>query len=92
MSNTKPELRLKLTCAALMLLLSACASAPSSSPLPPVEPARVPALPAAAKQPAPPPICLPTCSAGLTRLRVTLADTPIRLGSPASSASAPMKP
>jgi hypothetical protein len=56
------------------------------------KPARIPALPAAAKQPAPPPICLRSCVSGLTSERVSLRDMPIRLGSPASPASAPTKP
>ncbi len=75
----------------LTLLLSACVSAPVSSPQP-VERAKIPPLPEAAKQPTPPASCSPTCSYSLTSLRVKLRDTPIRLGSPASPASAPTKP
>ncbi|ONC18297.1 hypothetical protein AQ911_27000 [Burkholderia pseudomallei] len=48
-----------------MLLLTACASrSPSLSPE-----CMIPALRPEARQPAAPSICLPTCSAGLTRLR-----------------------
>ncbi|KVN36836.1 hypothetical protein WJ63_35180 [Burkholderia pyrrocinia] len=49
----------------LLLLLTACASkSPYSSSVP-----AIPPLPPEARQPATPSICLPTCSAGLTRER-----------------------
>lgn len=89
MLNTSLARPLRPMLAALTLLLSACVSVPSSSPLPPVAPPAIPQLPEAARQPAPPEICSPTCSDGLTRLRVSLQGMPIKLGSPDSSASAP---
>lgn len=56
----------------LVLLLTACSSAPVRSPQ--LAPA-VPPLPAQARQPNPPEICSPTCSDGLTKLRGTLLRT-----------------
>jgi len=50
-----------------------------------------PQLPAAAMQPAPPPICLPTCSAGLMKLRTQSLDLLIERTQPASDASAPTR-
>ncbi len=66
----------KLRAAMLMLpLMLAAGCAHKSTVLPPlVEPPAIPALPQAARQPTPPPICSPTCSAGLTRLRKELLD------------------
>lgn len=55
---------------ALLLLLKGCAT-----PSVPPEPVRLPALPTSAKQPTPPPICVPTCLDGLTKLRESLADS-----------------
>lgn len=89
MPNTSPAWLLKKLLVALTLLLSACGAAPVSSPPIPVAPPRIPALPQAARQPKPPVICLQTCSNGLTTERVSLRDMPIKLGLPASSASAP---
>ncbi len=69
----------------LALLLSACAK-PLQPQLPP--PAAIPPLPTAAKQPEPPAICSPTCSAGLTTLRTTLLDSLIKHTQPGAPASA----
>ena len=61
--------------APLLMLASACAhKSPPSPPPAVVPPPAIPALPHQARQPTPPPICLPTCSAGLTRLRMELLD------------------
>lgn len=83
---------LPLTALLLTLLLAACGTPPA--PLPPVavQPARVPPLPQAARQPPIPPICWPTCLEGLTRERGSwqLLLTPPE--PPASPASAPTKP
>ena len=57
---------------------------------PAVLPPAIPALPVQARQPKPPPICLPTCSAGLTRLRMELLDSltsPPPQAKPASAAT-----
>lgn len=67
-----------------MVLLTACASrSPRLLPMP-----GVPALPPEARQPATPSICLPTCSAGLMRLRESSRESLTSAVSPASSASA----
>ncbi|VWB35526.1 hypothetical protein BAR24066_01549 [Burkholderia arboris] len=61
----KNVIRRPLTLLLQMLLLTACANRlPHSSPMP-----DVPELRPEARQPVAPSICLPTCSAGLTRLR-----------------------
>jgi len=75
-----------------MLLLSACGTPPVASPPVAVQPARVPPLPQAARQPPMPSICSPTCLEGLTRERGSwqqLLTQPEPLASPAS---APTKP
>ena len=56
----------------LVMLLSGCAR---ELPSYPVDPPRVHPLPAEARQPARPEICLPTCPAGLTRLRTSLLNS-----------------
>lgn len=78
----------KMTCAALVLLLTACAKLPLA---PPVEPARVPALPPQARASlVPTPLgCSLTCSAGLTNERENWRNTLTGSGSLASPASAP---
>lgn len=78
--------RLLVACA---VLLQACASnSPQHVPVA-VQAAQVPPLPTQARQPTPPPICLPTCSDGLTKLYRELQDSLTRLTTPASPASAP---
>lgn len=72
----------------LLMLVCACA------PLKPVsasasEYAPVPPLPGEARQPTPPPECLPKCSVGLTRLRTELLNSLTKAESPVSPASAP---
>lgn len=79
-------IRLWPTLLLLALLVTGCASSstPTSGP-----PALIPPLPAAARQPAMPSVCSPTCSAALTRERESwrqLLTLPEVLG---SSASAP---
>ena len=73
----------------LLLLLAGCASAPLQLPAPaPL----IPPLPQEARQPDPPPICQPTCSAGLARLLDSLLQPPTppaSQGSPAKPAIAP---
>lgn len=71
----------------LLMLLSACGH---DSPLrrPPAVP-EVPPLPQAARQPERPPICKPTCTEGLTRLRMELLDSLTVPPSPEKPASAP---
>lgn len=76
----------------LLTLASGCAHN-SAPPLPAavVAPAAIPALPVQARQPTPPAICLPTCSAGLMRLRMELLDMlmkPEQQVKPASAATA----
>ena len=76
------------------LLLTACANDSPLSPVPQVpvlvsRPIQIPALPASAQQPTPPPECLPTCSNALMTERerwliLLTAPTP-----PALPASAP---
>lgn len=71
----------------LMLLLPGCVTVPTSSPAP-----AIPPLPQAARQPAPPAWCSPTCSAGWRSEveRLLQLSTPPAL--PARPASAPMTP
>lgn len=56
----------KLSWTVLAGLLTGCAVPPKS---PPAVPARIPALPTQARQPATPSECLPTCLANLTKER-----------------------
>ncbi len=58
----------------LMTLLAGCAH---ESPNYHADPPAVPVLPVEARQPTPPAICLPSCSAGLMRLREELLNLPI---------------
>lgn len=68
----------------LLLLLTACADrSPRSSRM-----LDVPPLRPEARQPATPSICLPTCSAGLTRERESWQRSLTSDASPASSANA----
>ena len=88
-----PKSNTLLTALLPLLLLTACAS---SSPLSPVPQAPVlvsrqltlPALPASALQPTPPPECLPTCSNALMTERerwLTLLTAPTPPALPASA-------
>ncbi|KVA25266.1 hypothetical protein WI44_04320 [Burkholderia cepacia] len=76
--------RLALLLTLPMLLLTACASkSQSSSPeraIPPLRPE--------ARQPAAPSICLPSCSAGLTRLRESSRESLTTGALPGGSAKA----
>lgn len=71
-------------------LLSACSSVPVR--LPPEPPLRPPPLLKAARQPTPPPDCLPTCSAGASRSLDSWLTSPTAPASPGRPASAPIKP
>ena len=77
----------------LLLALSAAACSPTLPVIaPPPAPPQIPALPPQARQPATPSICLPTCSAGLTRERESWRNSlmlPTQPGSPASAATTP---
>ena len=74
---------------ALLLLLPACATV--SPPLPPsvIAPPAIPPLPLAARQPAPPELCMLTCSDGLSLLLDSLLLSPGSAATPARSASSP---
>ncbi|ACT83036.1 Rz1 gp24' [Burkholderia phage KS9] len=69
---------------ALLLLLTACASKSTSSS--PVH--AIPAMRPEARQPSAPSICLPTCSAGLTRLRENSRESLTSGALPGGSAKA----
>lgn len=84
---TKPWLML----APLSLLLSSCACEPSGLPRPPAPPA-IPPLPAEARQPETPSMCLPTCSAGLTRERGIWLSMPIAPALPVKHANGHLTP
>ena len=90
----KPNLPLAhaLTLTLLLLLSSGCATKPPALPPLPVAPPLVPPLPQQARQPTPPPWCLPTCSAALGKRLSTLADTltkPETQGLPAKPVTTP---
>ncbi|CAJ0740789.1 hypothetical protein R76696_03141 [Ralstonia mannitolilytica] len=80
-----------LTLVPLTLLLTSCAHESPSS-WQPVAPPAIPPLPAQARVSLveTPSMCSSTCSAGLTALRESLANTPTGSRSPGSPASAPM--
>ena len=79
MTHKKKSLRLPLMLLPLMTLLAGCAhESPSYHAAPPA----VPVLPMEAIQPTPPAICLPSCSAGLMRLREELLSLPIEAERP----------
>lgn len=89
MLQRKNVIRPWLMLAPLALLLSSCACELPSLPLPLVPPA-IPPLPAEARQPETPSMCLPTCSAGLTRERenwLHMPTAPASQGRPASEAT-----
>lgn len=73
-----------LTLAALLIMLTGCAS--SSPPAP--QPLRPPPLPAIARQPLPPPECTPSCSTALSTELESWLSTPTRPPPPALPASA----
>lgn len=91
MPNTSPAWLLKLPLIVCALALASCSATPPILPPPLVIEREIPPLPKAAKQPAPPPVCVQSCSDGLTMLRLQLLPSPMRLGEPASSASAPTR-
>ncbi len=74
MTHRKRLQRLPLMLLPLMTLLAGCAH---ESPSYHADPPAVPVLPMEARQPTPPEICLPSCSAGLMRLREELLSLPI---------------
>ena len=67
----------------LTLLAVACSSVSPALLPPPVKPPAIPALPPQARQPVTPSACLPTCSAGLTKLRATWLALPMNAEQPA---------
>ncbi len=83
----------RLTPVWLALLVTACAtgprSTPASAPAKAPQPASVPALPAQARQPVAPALCLPTCSDGWRRLAESLLPLPMPEGPPEPPASGP---
>ncbi len=90
MKPTNKPLSLKLMLLVLPLLLQACvASLPATPPLF-VKPPAIPALPKEARQPQIPSVCLPTCSAALTKDRaswqamLTVPELPVPLVSGSS--------
>lgn len=73
MTHRKRLRQLPLMLLPLMTLLAGCAhESPSYHAAPPA----VPVLPMEARQPTLPEICLPSCSAGLMRLREELLSLP----------------
>lgn len=86
MANSKlPNTALMLI--ALALLNVGCAHNSTPSVPPSVQPARRPSLPAEGRQPKPPSICLPSCSAGVERLFGSWGDSLTLPTAPAPSAS-----
>lgn len=74
----------------LPLLNSGCAAdSPPSLPPAVVEPARIPPLPAQARQPKAPPECQPTCLDGWLRSADAMLKLPMSADSPALPASGP---
>lgn len=74
----------------LALLSAGCASNSPTIDPPSVQPPRRPAMPAEARQPKPPSICLPTCSAGVDRLLSSWGASLTPPTLPAPSAIEPM--
>lgn len=88
MPMLKPLIALVLTLPAHMLLLTACSTESPRSLPPGIKPAKVIRLEDSgrvSKVPTPP-ICSPTCNAGLTTLRDSLLATPTPSALPASAA------
>lgn len=77
---------------ALALLLQACASNSVPIAAPPPKPPRIPALPPQARQPTPPSICSPTCSAALTTERANWQRSLTWPTPPAAPVNAPTTP
>ncbi len=74
-------------------LLAGCAKQLQPLPPPPSQGVRLTPLPSSARQPTPPPECLPTCTAGLTRERDSSRELLTNATSPAAPVSgSPMKP
>lgn len=86
-NNRLPVLGMMLI--ALVLLSAGCASSLPPIVPPSAQPPQRPSLPVEARQPKPPLICLPTCSAGVERLFENWGDslTPPTLPAPSASAS-----
>jgi hypothetical protein len=89
-ATDKPKWRSAMLLLPLLLLAGCPASLPLSPPRH-VEPPAIPPLPATARQPQTPSECLPTCSAGLTKLRESWRQQLTLPASPASSVSVPTK-
>lgn len=89
MPRLKPWRRV-LTLTLLALLNSACGhGSPLSKPVPGPQ---IPPLPAAARQPAKPPTCLPTCSANASAEFDLWLSTPTPPASQGKPANAPTTP
>ena len=86
MHAKKPRLQLALLLISL-LLVSACATSPPSSPLP-VQRAQLPPLPAEARQLPAPAWCSPSCTEAQTKRRQTWAQRSTTPEPAASAASA----
>lgn len=89
MTPRRKSTALALTLLAPLALLTACGQQPLQPPGPAVEPAKIPPLPKAARQPATPDWCLPTCSAGWTREVEAWRGLLMNAVPPAQPASAP---
>ena len=89
MQLTGRFLLLVLTLLSLTLLAAACSSVSPTLLPQPVKPPAILALPPQARQPVTPQDCLPTCSAGLTRLRATWLALPMNAEQPVAPASQP---
>lgn len=87
MKRNSRSLVLALMLTPLLMLLAGCKSALQPLPPAPVDAPAIPTLPAQARQPDPPPICSPTCSAGLMKLRTELLDMLTERELPASPVS-----
>ena len=83
MLQTFPALVRKLMLPACLVLLNACSTVPAIAPVPP----QIPPLPLQARQPLPPTLCQPTCSAGLSMLLDSLESSPIKPSLPDERAS-----
>ena len=81
--------RLSVTALLLLLLLLLFAGCSTPRLVPVVQPA--PPLPKEARQPAPPPLCQPSCSDGLLRLLESWQRPPTSEEQPGTPASAPTK-
>lgn len=92
MNARNPKLS-PMICAALLLLVTGCATKLDGSPPPVVVLGpQVPPLPPAARPPTPPAICSQTCSSGWTRMAENWLNTPTEFGSQGKPASPATKP